>query len=236
MAILIFQHGARQIPGRLGKTLRNLGAQLQIVRIDQGEPVPALDTLDEIDGVIVLGGDMNVTDTPQPAWMAAELAFIKAAHERLMPLVGICLGCQMIAAALGGAVAPAAQGEYGMVAVNQHPIANTDIVLAGVPWKTWQFQSHAQEVTTLPPGATLLQSSAACKVQSYRIGLRTYAFQYHFECDLPMIRQFDRASGGKCAAGVEEHYDRFATSADRLCENIALYLMPVGRAVGAVMA
>ncbi len=235
MAIILLQHGDGLGPGRLGTTLRGLGATLRTIRVDLGEPLPPVQELGEdINGVISLCGQQNVTDNLP--WLAAEQAFVRATHERQLPLVGLCLGSQIIAAALGGTVGPMAgpaSSEHGMVEVNQHPIANTDIVLAGIPWKTWQFQAHGQEVKDLPPGATLLQSSAACRVQSYRIGLRTYGFQYHFECTLPMIHAFHKITH-KSLQGVDEHYDRFATAADRLCENIALYLMPIGRAVAAV--
>ena len=237
MAILVFQHDATCGPGRIGLTLRDHGFKLDIRRLDLPESrlnrhVPP--DFDNVEGVVCLGGAQKVGDNAPG--MAAEMEFLRETHQRQLPLVGVCLGAQLIAAALGGKVAPMPKPEWGFTLVSQLPVANTDTILAGIPWRTRQFQAHSQEITELPPGATLLQSSEACKVQAYRIGLRTYAFQYHFECDREMIDAFARNSAGEIAAGLtmeslntqaDEHYPRFAILADRLCVNIATYMFPV---------
>lgn len=250
MPIIVFQHDARCSPGRLGRTLRNLGMNLDVRRLDLplgqfGGPVGNRHVpvdFDDVQGVISLGGAMNVTDEPPPPWMASEIEFLREAHKRNLPLVGVCLGHQLIAKALGGEVGPmeARDGEQGMVVVKQHPIANTDTILAGIPWQHHEFQSHRQEVKALPPGATCLQFSDLCKVQSFRAGLRTYAFQYHFECDWGMVEEFmgvDRADNSKSPdpymaellVACRSHYPEFAQAAERLCVNLASYLFPASR-------
>lgn len=244
MAIIVFQHEPTGIPGRLGRVLRDCGKVLDVRRLDLptaelGGPmgnrhVP--DDFDEVEGVIALGGYMNVTDDPAPGWMAREMAYLKEAHARKLPLIGICLGHQMIAKALGGEVGPMdnRRGEQGMVRVRQHPVANTDVVLAGVPWNCVQFQSHQQEVKVLPPGGVCLQFSDMCKVQSFRVGLRTYGFQYHFECDWAMVWRYARSMGvaeggaGELAA-MKAHFAEYERVSERLCSNIASVLMPVTR-------
>jgi GMP synthase (glutamine-hydrolysing) len=179
--------------------------------------------------------------------MAAETAFLKAAHERRMPMVGICLGAQLIAKALGGEVGPMDSAgdraaEYGMGIVKQHPVANTETILAGVPWTSWQMHAHGQEVKAPPAGATVLQHSALCKVQSFRVGLRTYGFQYHFECDLPAVESYLRSGDALIArAGItdveaeiaraREVYADYARVSDRLCVNLVEYLFPVSRRI-----
>lgn len=255
MAILVFQHTASEGPGRLGKVLRDCGKQLEIRRLDLplGGPmgnrhVPRTDEFEGVEGVISMGGTMNVGDALP--WMDAEMAFLAEAHKRKVPLVGVCLGAQMIAKALGGEVGPmaaadgSATAEWGMLPVRQHPVANTDILLAGIPWSMPQFHCHGQEIKKLPPGATTLQFSEKCKVQSFRTGLRTYGFQYHFEMDLAAIRDFLTCGDPQCAlAGVvdtkaalhaaETEYETYERLGDRLSENLASFLFPVTRAITA---
>lgn len=245
MSIIVFQHGPDVGPMRLGAALRDLACTLDIRRLDlapsrPGDPrcrVPP--DFDNVEGVVSLGGGQNVGENHP--WMDAEIGYLREAHRRQLPLVGICLGCQLIAHALGGKVGPMNKPEWGFTTVTQHPIANTETILAGVPWATPQFQAHGQEVKELPAGATLLQSSPACQVQSFRAGLRTYAFQYHFEFDRAGIAAVCGPGGAGVppASGLDiavidrqmkESYDTFARVSDRLCDNLAAYLFPVGRA------
>jgi GMP synthase-like glutamine amidotransferase len=242
MLILVLQHAASCTPGRIGLTLRDHAHKLDIRRLDLPESrtnrhIPP--DFDNIDAVISLGGPQNVGENLP--WMQPEIEFLRETHRRQIPLLGVCLGAQMVAHALGGKVAPMPKPEWGFPVVSQLPIANTETILAGIPWHTRQFQAHAQEVQELPPGATLLQSSAACKVQAFRVGIRTYAFQYHFECDREMVNAFAAGSAAELAAAglsvaqvnaeADEHYPRFAICADRLCVNLASFLFPVKQKV-----
>lgn len=245
MAILIFQHTPTEHAGRLALTLRDHARRLDVRRFDlpESRANPHVPTdFDDVEGVISLGGPMNVGD--DLPWMSRQMEFLAAAHKRNLPVVGVCLGAQMIARALGGEVRPMADGpEWGMADVTQFPVANTETILAGVPWAAPQFHAHGQEVATPPPGATVLQHSARCKVQSFRVGLRTYGFQYHFECDLAMIEDFLFAGDPQmAAAGIDPEqamqearlqYEMFARTSDRLCVNLASYLFPVSRAISA---
>lgn len=241
--LLVFQHSPWGTPGRLGVTLRDHGFRLDIRRMDLhreiGRGIPP--DYDDVHGVVVLGGPQNVGD-PDP-WIAHEIAYIRGAHERALPVVGICLGCQMIAKALGGDVAPMARPELGYSATRITVPGQTETILAGVPWEFAAFQSHGQEVTKLPPGATILAESDACRVQAFRAGLRTYAFQFHFEVDRPMISAFIQESARQARAlgttptdlerQADEHDQRSAVIADRLCDNLATYCFPT---VGLVRA
>lgn len=240
MNILILQHSSLGTPGRLGLTLRDHGSKLDIRRLDRpaSRTNPHVPTdFDNVDGVVSLGGPQNVGD--DVPWMQPEIEFLREAHKRQLPLLGICLGHQLIAHALGGKVGAMEKPEWGFPLVRQHPVANTDIILAGVPWCSGMFQAHAQEVKELPPGATLLQSSQACNVQAFRAGLRTYAFQYHFECDRDMVMKFAESSRDELTtigltpadikSQAEQEYDRFAVIADRLCVNLASFLLGVGK-------
>ena len=239
MAIVVLQHAESDSLGRLAPIFRDMAHKLDVRRVDLdpvrgGKAVPT--DLDNVSGVIVLGGPMNVSDNLP--WMAAELDFIRKVHSEQLPLVGICLGHQLIAAALGGEVGPAEKPEAGFTSVSIVGAGQTDTVLAGVPWTSMQFQSHGQEVKKLPPDAALLMTSASCKVQAFKVGLRTYGFQFHFEVGRSDIDDFarDNFTTALCAAlGIspsdfkrqaDEHFARFSEIGDRIGHNLTGTLFP----------
>lgn len=235
MAILVLQHSNACGPGRLGMTLRDHGFRLDIRRLHEGD-VPPVD-FDDVDAVVSLGGPQNVGgEGADHAFMVREYAYLKEAHHRQLPLVGICLGAQMIAHALGGEVTKMPSPEVGFPLMNILPAGQTDTILAGVAWRSPQFQAHAYEVSKLPPGGALLASSDKCKVQVYRVGMRTYGFQCHPECDQPMAREIALGSP-ECLHGagltaeeferqMDREYAKYARLSDRICVNIANMLIP----------
>ncbi len=238
MAIIVFQHSDIGGPGRLGATLRDHGIRLDIRRLDLpadagGAGVPA--DLDNVEGVISLGGPQNVGDNLP--WLREEMQFIKSAHDRGLPVIGICLGHQLIAAALGGEVAPMERPEAGFHTVSLNMAGQLEPVLAGIAWNSPQFCLHGQQVTKLPKDAVALASSAGCAIQAFRAGVRTFGFQYHFESDLAGIRTYLRerpdefAAAGVSASDVEaqaqRHYEAFARLASRLCVNLVTLCFPM---------
>lgn len=232
MAIIVLQHQESGHPGRLGRTLRDYAHRLDIRRLDAGDRVPV--DLDDVDGVVSMGGRQNVGDNV--SWLREEMEFLKAAHEASIPVVGVCLGAQLVAAALGGQVGPMEKPEIGFHPVSINPAGQTDTLLAGVAWTAAQFCHHGQMITELPTGATLLASSDACRVQIFKVGMKTYGYQFHFEADRAQIEALCRANTdlnqrvGVTAEQVltqaDKHFDAFARAADRISENIAAYLMP----------
>ncbi len=237
MAIHVFQHsdsvnGAGGA-GRLGMTLRDHGFLLDIRRPDQGDGVPV--TLDGVEGIIILGGAMNVTDIGRLPWMQAEAELIKKAHEAKRPIIGICLGHQLIAHALGGQVGLRETPELGFSKLLLNTSGQTETILAGIPWETPQFYTCEQEVKTLPAGAVLLGSTKGTKNSVFRVGVRTYGFQQHFEADRAMVEQFIEwgakggMSSGDARAQLERDYPSFARASDRLCVNLATYCFPLER-------
>lgn len=231
MSIIVFQHSDKCRPGRLGVTLRDHAFDLDIRRIDEGDDVPP--DLDDVDAVIALGGPQNVGEQ---RWMQREMDFLRLAHEHNLPVIGICLGAQLLAAALGGRVEAMQAMEIGMVDVSLTEHGQTDIIHAGVPWMCPAFEKHKQHVAELPPGATLLASSEQCTVQAFRAGMRTYGFQHHLECDRSMIdglmadARLELHSVGlttdEFAKQLDADYERFSRMADRICLNIATFLIP----------
>ena len=239
--LIVFQHGDLEGPGRLGATLRDHGFRLDIRRPDRDGPSAIPPDLDNVHGVVCLGGGVNVTEPP--AWMAPEMDLLKQAHERRLPVIGICLGAQMLATALGGKVEPMAGPEWGMCPVAINTTGQIESMLAGVAWNSHQFQAHEQQVSELPPDATLLASSERCRAQVFRCGLRSYGVQYHFECDRAAIEAYAQKYAQALGRAqltpdglkrqLDAHYPLFARTADRLCVNIATYAFPFDQRLSA---
>jgi GMP synthase (glutamine-hydrolysing) len=236
MAIIVFQHSDIGGPGRLGRVFRDHALTLDIRRVDLpeaegGAPIPP--DLDDVEGVISLGGPQDVL-TSEP-WVQQEIEFLRAAHEAGLPVLGICLGCQFLGKALGAEVDRAARPERGFTRIVQTPAGNTDRVLAGIPWTTWQFQSHEWEVKAPPPGATLLQTAgdaSGTKVQAFTAGMRTYGFQYHPEFDADAIRAMTRTwTDVQVESQLAEQYATFDRLSRRLFVNMAAFLFPLSRKV-----
>jgi GMP synthase (glutamine-hydrolysing) len=246
MAILVLQHSQVGGPGRLGACLRDHGFRLDIRRPDLhavGSPQGLPADLDDVQGMVVLGGPQNVTDIGKHPWMQAEAAMVKAAHERLLPVIGICLGAQLIAHALGGTVAPREKPAVGFYDLQINTTGQTETVLAGIAWTSPQVFSCGQEVTALPPGATLLAGARQTRHAIFRAGVRTFGFICHFECDRPMLDALMAVSRGAMpGAGItpgevtaqsDQMYPVYARLSDRLCVNLATYCFPAAKRLSA---
>lgn len=242
MAIISLEHFDRGGPGRIGLTFRDHGFTVDSRRPDlnpigsrQGVPTD----LDNIHGLIIMGGPQNVTDIARYPWMQAEVDLIKKAHAAELPIIGICLGSQLIAHALGGRVAPRPAPAIGFYPMSLSAAGQTEPTLAGVPWTHPQLFSCGQEITELPPGSTLLASTKNTKHAMFRVGIRTFASLAHFECDRPYVNLIMAASKDQMSAagktpdviGVEtdRDYPMYARASDRITVNLATYLFPLRR-------
>lgn len=242
MGILILQHSESGVPGRFGTTLRDHGFRLEFSRADQaasrGNPgVPS--DLDGVEGVVIMGGPQNVTDAGQYPWMQAELEFIRRAHVAELPLVGICLGAQLIAQALGGSVGFRGTPSLGFDAFHLNTTGQTETIFAGIAWNHPQFFSCEQEVQKAPAGAAVLGSTKSSPIAAFRVGLRTFGFLFHPECDLEGLKALARSSGalaGKAGVNPEfvdkqimDQYQTYARLSDRLAHNVVDYCFPLER-------
>ncbi|WP_224957683.1 type 1 glutamine amidotransferase [Geomonas subterranea] len=152
------------------------------------EPFPDPESLT---GIVVLGGEMGVHDTAGHPHLVRVLDFIDAALKAGTPLLGICLGGQLLSHAAGGVVSsPSPHREMGICGVDLNATGSGDPLFAGVPTPFVTFQLH-NDSFTVPPGGTLLASSAACPAQAFRLPGCVYGVQFHPEVDRPIVDQWD---------------------------------------------
>jgi GMP synthase-like glutamine amidotransferase len=140
-----------------------------------------------VTGVIVLGGEMGVHDGERFPHLDRIRALMARALQAGTPLLGICLGGQLLAQVAGGLVSsPSPHGEKGICRVELNQEGKSDPLFLGVPACFVTFQLHNDSFTT-PPGATLLAGSAACPAQAFRLGCNAYGLQFHPEVDRPIV-------------------------------------------------
>ncbi|HSI25184.1 MAG TPA: type 1 glutamine amidotransferase [Methylotenera sp.] len=194
--VIIFRHAATEGPGYLATFLDEHKIPWQLVKIDEGEPLPT--SISGFSGLVLMGGPMSVND--DLPWIAPLLGLIRVAYQADIPLLGHCLGGQLISKALGAVVTKNPIKEIGWGEVNV-----TDNAIA----KEWfgeldgfnSFHWHG-ETFSLPDYAVHLLSSPYCQNQAYAIG-KHLAFQCHIEMTAEMVESW-------CAVGADE----IAQSAD----------------------
>lgn len=176
--VLIFEHMPSGHAGLFRDRLNQDRIAHQAVRLDLGERIP---DLAGFDALIVMGGPMDVWQEAEHPWLRDEKAAIRAAvRDRGMAVLGICLGHQLLAAALGGAVGPMAEPEIGPCEIALNGGADRSM-LAGLPARPTVLQWHAAEVTAPPPGAEVLAASPRSAVQALAVGERALGLQFHAE-------------------------------------------------------
>jgi GMP synthase (glutamine-hydrolysing) len=203
MAILVLQHCPVTPVGVVGEVLRQRGADLDIRMPHHGEAMP--EQTEGFDGLVVLGGPQHAGDDAAHPAFPPMLGLIRRFHEQAKPVLGVCLGAQLIARAFGAKVWPFGGLEIGYEPVRLTPAGRRDPLLKGLPVEQRIMQLH-EDSFDLPSGAVRLMSNGLCANQALRIGRTTYGFQFHFEVTRTDAPNFPR----DCWSSMETHYGDLA--------------------------
>lgn len=226
MRLALLQNDPDSGPGRFLDWLPSA----TLIRADEGAPIPAAD---QFDAFVLLGGGFMPDADAEAPWLPAERSLIRAAVARQTPLLGICLGAQLLAHTCGGQVR-AAYGlpEKGVTPLRVSPAAADDPLFGPLPGEVVGVESHEDQITQLPAGATWLMSSRRVPHQAFRVGSAAWGVQFHPEASGERVagwsdasisrRGFDpdtvRAEGLAAAAQLEQvwaaWFARFVELAD----------------------
>ncbi len=205
---ICLKHVPFEGPGVFQVCLEQRGFEiLKILVPSQGVPENLPDLL------LVMGGPMSVND--DDSWIEKELAFIRRSVEADIPVLGVCLGSQLITKALGGEVKPGPCLEIGPVPIALTVEEDIDSVFGTFPPTIEVFQWHGEGIT-LPPGAILLASSQHFPVQAFRYGQQTYGLLFHLELETEGVEALCR----ECAGDVQ----KAGTTTEALLESAARVL------------
>jgi GMP synthase (glutamine-hydrolysing) len=217
----VVQHVAHEGPGALAGAIAASGRDCTLLRVDRGDAIPPPSAVEELAGLVVLGGPMSVHD--DLGWLADERTLMAAAVRAGLPVLGICLGAQQLALALGAEVTTGPAPEMGVSEVHLTSAVIGDPVFGPAPTPLPCMHWHA-DTFTLPAGGVLLASSEAYPLQAFRVGPLAYGLQFHVEVTaalvghwtthLPpgvVVRAPDVAHIARHGAGI---VDRFVALAD----------------------
>ena len=184
MRVLVLQHIACEPPGVYEDVLRERGAELHRVELDEGEAIPP----GEFDAIVAMGGPMSVNDEEALPWLAEEKRFVAAAVRAGTPYWGVCLGVQLLASSLGARVYPGEQPEVGLLPVELTDEARSDPVFGELPRELVTLQWHG-DTFDLPDGAVRLAGSPVYPNQAFRFE-KAYGVQFHLEVSTEMAQEW----------------------------------------------
>jgi len=185
--LLVFQHVPFEPLGTLDRLFRQAGFRIRYVNFDR-QPDARVD-VERYHGLVVLGGPMGADQVDRHPNLLYEKEAIRRSIELGHPVLGICLGAQLLAASLGGRTLRGRAPEFGWVDVEPTPAGRADPLFRHFLGAERIFQWHS-DTFTLPHGAVRLAASAGCEIQGFRLNDHVYGLQFHLEADRPLIARW----------------------------------------------
>lgn len=213
MRVLVIENYTATPAGAVGRVLGEKGVALDRRQAFAGEPLPEAAT--GHDGMIVLGGGQNALDDENYPFLPKVVDLIRRFSAADKPVLGICLGAQLVARAHGAENILGRPLEFGWRQVRPTEDGRTDPVLAGLGDGAPLFHWH-NDTFTLPPGAAHLAESDMTRNQAFRIGRATYGIQFHFEADRKLVTDWSRELAGLIAADTPDWPKRMPGEMARL--------------------
>lgn len=213
LEIIAIEHVECETIGSIRDTLGEKRITVRTIQPFKGDAIPS--DLGPARGLIVMGGPMGVYDHDKFPFLRDEMRLIQSAVQREIPLLGICLGSQLLAAAAGAAVRPSGQYEIGWHSVSLTDTAKSDPLLQGIPHSFMALHWHG-DVFELPASAELLASSLMTAHQAFRLGKCAYGFLFHMEVTAEGLERM--------AATFPEDVERVGLTAAKLSEQSQQFL------------
>jgi GMP synthase-like glutamine amidotransferase len=207
--IAVLHHLDKAFLGYADAPLRGAGVQIDERNLVRGDPLPGPD---EVDGIVSLGGDQSVRDIAGYPYLQAEATLLREAAERGTPVLGVCLGGQLLAHALGGRVELMPRRMVEWVEVQRLPDADGDPVTGSLPGSVRALHWN-EDSFSVPPGAVELLSRAGPGGEAFRWGGCAWGIQFHPEADAPGLEGWYTDVEWLAEAGVDESVAR---EADRI--------------------
>ncbi len=221
--ILILQHAASEHAGNIAAALQRANRASVTVEVFAGQSVP--DDLGDFAGLIVMGGPMSVYEHTQYGFIPDELQLITRAIEHGKPILGVCLGSQLLAAALGAKVFSGPRKEIGWHEVSKLPGARADKLFDALPDSFMAMHWHG-DIFDLPGGAVPLLRSDLTALQAFRYGENAYGLLCHLELTYPqidrMIQEFrtELDQAGISGQEIVNQWPRYGASLERLAGEV----------------